>query len=199
MSSLKFSKLQTILSSNANRIVLICDTSKVYIYKKKKKNTSFWTIFLSQRRQCVFNDNTLSIYLQEKAVCVSVWGCLSQYWLLWEKKKNFIVSYLSEKDSIRNQLMLEAILSQTFLNHNCANQHYLEEWAHFPKVFLKHSSIQLSHSYNTRNSLGSYNKTSPPPPHFQTCTYFPLFLGTNFESAALTDLTFYVKTHRTED
>lgn len=41
MSSLKFSKLQTILSSNANRIVLICDTSKVYIYKKKKRTLHF--------------------------------------------------------------------------------------------------------------------------------------------------------------
>lgn len=92
--------------------------------------------------------------------------------LLWEQKKmNFIVSHLSANCFIRYQLMLEAILSQTFLNHNCANQHYLEEWAHFPKLFLKYSSIQLSQPYNRRCSLGSYNKTSPPPP-FYTHMYF---------------------------
>lgn len=66
--------------------------------------------------------------------------------------------------------MLEAILSQTFLNRNCANHHYLKEWAHFFKVFLKYSSIQLSH-YNARGSLGSYYKTFLPPP-FYTHMYF---------------------------
>lgn len=92
-------------------------------------------------------------------------------WLWEQKKMNFIASNLSENNLRRNQLMLEAIFSQTFLNHNCANQCYSEEWAHFLKVFLKYSSIQLSHSYNTESSLGSYNKTSPPPP-FYTHTYF---------------------------
>lgn len=90
---------------------------------------------------------------------------------LWEKKINFVVFHLSTNYFIRYQLMLEMILSQTFLNNNCANQHYLEEWAHFLKVFLKYPSIQLSHCYNTRGSLGSYNKTFLPSP-FYTQMYF---------------------------
>lgn len=62
--------------------------------------------------------------------------------LLWEKKKiNFIVSNLPANYFIRYQLLLEVILSQTFPNNNCANQHYLEKRAHFPKVFMKYSSI----------------------------------------------------------
>lgn len=43
------------------------------------------------------------------------------------EENNFTVSHLSANYFLRYQLMREEILSKTFLNHNCANQHYLEK------------------------------------------------------------------------